>query len=124
MDPYEAKTLVALLYTSDEGVLERALVTMANLATMEHNQNNLREAGCLLRLQNLLSHTKNEVRLAAVRALGNMALNDQNQREMKVIFNNSWSLFTINSDNIMNRNVSYLRRLLHIPEEECRLENS
>ena len=85
MDPYEAKTLVALLYTSDEGVLERALVTMANLATMEHNQNNLREAGCLLRLQNLLSHTKNEVRLAAVRALGNMALNDQNQREMKVM---------------------------------------
>lgn len=27
MDAYEAKTLVALLYTSDEGVLERALIS-------------------------------------------------------------------------------------------------
>ncbi len=84
MDPYEAKTLVALLYASDEGVLERALVTLANLATLEVNQNNLREAGCLLRLQNLLTHPKEEIRLAAVRALGNMALNEQNQKEMKV----------------------------------------
>lgn len=86
MDSYEAKTLVALLYASDEGVLERALVTLANLATLEVNQNNLREAGCLLRLQNLLSHPKTEIRLASVRALGNMALNEQNQREMKVSF--------------------------------------
>jgi HEAT repeat protein len=87
MDSYEAKTLVALLYTSDEGVLERALITLANLATMQPNQNNLREAGCLQRLQNLLSHPKSEIRLAAIRALGNMALNEQNQREMKVIIN-------------------------------------
>lgn len=86
MDSYEAKTLVALLYTSDEGVLERALITLANLATLQLNQNNLREAGCLLRLQSLLSHPKSEIRLAAIRALGNMALNEQNQREMKVVF--------------------------------------
>ncbi|OXA52525.1 armadillo repeat-containing protein 10 isoform X2 [Folsomia candida] len=85
MDAYEAKTLVALLYTSDEGVLERALISAANLATMAHNQNNLREAGCLQRLQNLLSHPKSEIRLAAIRALGNMALNEMNQREMKPI---------------------------------------
>lgn len=84
MDSYEAKTLVALLYTSDEGVLERALITMANLATFDVNQNNLREAGCLSRLQNLLTHPKSEIRLAAIRALGNMALNEQNQKEMKV----------------------------------------
>jgi hypothetical protein len=84
MDPYEAKTLVALLYASDEGVLERALVTLANLATLEINQNNLREGGCLHRLQNLLSHPKEQVRLATVRALGNLALNEENQREMKV----------------------------------------
>lgn len=84
LDPFEAKTLVALLYTSDEGVLERALVTLANLATFEINQNNLREAGCLSRLQNLLVHPKSEVRLATIRALGNMALNEQNQKEMKV----------------------------------------
>ncbi len=84
MDAYEAKTLVALLYTSDEGVLERALVTLANLATFEINQNNLREAGCLSRLQNLLVHPKSEVRLATIRALGNMALNEQNQKEIKV----------------------------------------
>ena len=84
MDQYDSKTLVALLYASDEGVLERALVTLANLATLEVNQNNLREAGCLLRLQNLLSHPKEEIRLATVRALGNMALNEENQKEMKV----------------------------------------
>ncbi|CAL8078723.1 unnamed protein product [Orchesella dallaii] len=83
MDSYEAKTLVALLYTSDEGVLERALITLANLATFEINQNNLREAGCLSRLQNLLVHPRSEIRLAAIRALGNMALNEQNQKEMK-----------------------------------------
>ena len=84
MDGYEAKTLVALLYASDEGVLERALITLANLATLETNQNSLREAGCLLRLQNLLCHPKHEVRLATIRALGNLALNEQNQKEMKV----------------------------------------
>lgn len=86
MDSYEAKTLVALLYTSDEGVLERALITLANLATFDVNQNNLREAGCLSRLQNLLTHPKSDIRLAAIRALGNMALNEQNQKEMKVLF--------------------------------------
>ncbi|CAG7785228.1 unnamed protein product [Allacma fusca] len=83
MDSYEAKTLVALLYASDEGILERALITLANLATLESNQNNLRDAGCLHRLQNLLTHPKSEIRLASIRALGNMALNDQNQKEMK-----------------------------------------
>lgn len=84
LDAYESRTLVALLYTSDEGVLERALVTLANLATFDVNQNNLREAGCLSRLQNLLVHPKSEVRLATIRALGNMALNEENQKEMKV----------------------------------------
>jgi len=84
MDSFEAKTLVALLYTNDEGVLERALITLANLATLETNQNALREAGVLGKLQNLLAHPKTDVRLAAIRALGNLALNDHNQREMKV----------------------------------------
>jgi hypothetical protein len=83
MDSYEAKTLVALLWTGDEGVLERALVTLANLATLEANQNGLREAGALPRLQSLLAHPKPEVRLATIRALGNLALNEHNQREMK-----------------------------------------
>lgn len=84
MDPYESKTLVALLYATDEGILERTLITIANLATFEINQNNLREAGCLPKLQNLLCHPKYEIRLATIRCIGNMSLNEHNQREMNM----------------------------------------
>lgn len=39
----------------------------------------------MFRLQNLLTYPKLSVQLAAVKALGNLALNVENQKEMKVI---------------------------------------
>jgi hypothetical protein len=49
-----------------------------------HFQDILREAGCLFRLQNLLMHPKVAVQHAAIKALGNLALNQENQKELKV----------------------------------------
>lgn len=79
----EAKSLVALLHSNDEILLERTLITIGNCGTFSANQDTLREAGCLFRLQNLLTHPKLSVKLAAIKALGNLALNQENQKELK-----------------------------------------
>ena len=47
-------------------------------------QDSLRDAGCLLRLQHLIVHSDRSVRLAAIAAVGNLALNTANQRVMQV----------------------------------------
>ena len=47
-------------------------------------QSYLRDAGCLLRLQHLIVHPDRSVRLAAIAAIGNLALNTGNQKEMQV----------------------------------------
>lgn len=47
----------------------------------------IREAGGLLRLENLLQHPKQNVQLAAIKALANLALNQENQKELKVNIN-------------------------------------
>ncbi|KAK7868758.1 hypothetical protein R5R35_002553 [Gryllus longicercus] len=80
---HEAKSLVALLHSSDEVLLERTLTTIGNCGTFMANQDTLREAGCLLRLQNLLTYPKTSIQLAAIRALGNLSLNQENQKELK-----------------------------------------
>ncbi|XP_049782357.1 uncharacterized protein LOC126184042 isoform X2 [Schistocerca cancellata] len=79
----EAKSLVALLHTNDDLLLERTLMTIGNCGTFSANQDTLREAGCLFRLQNLLTHPRLPVKLAAIKALGNLALNQENQKELK-----------------------------------------
>ncbi|XP_049954266.1 uncharacterized protein LOC126470457 isoform X4 [Schistocerca serialis cubense] len=79
----EAKSLVALLHTNDDLLLERTLMTIGNCGTFSANQDTLREAGCLFRLQNLLTHPRLAVKLAAIKALGNLALNQENQKELK-----------------------------------------
>ncbi|KAG8227666.1 hypothetical protein J437_LFUL006977 [Ladona fulva] len=43
----------------------------------------MREAGCLFTLQNLLSYRNSAVQLAAIKTLGNLALNEENQKELK-----------------------------------------
>merc|ERR1719226_479966 len=67
-------------------MLERALVTVSNSAAFTANQDNLREAGCLGRLQKLLDDGGGgcdaRVQRAAMAAVGNLALNTTNQREM------------------------------------------
>ncbi|XP_054279979.1 uncharacterized protein LOC128998048 isoform X2 [Macrosteles quadrilineatus] len=79
----EAKSLVALLHSNDEILLERTLITIANCGTFAGNQDMLREAGCLFRLTKLLTYPKPNVQLAAIKALGNLALNEDNQKELK-----------------------------------------
>uniref|UniRef100_A0A1B6KVG7 Armadillo repeat-containing domain-containing protein n=1 Tax=Graphocephala atropunctata TaxID=36148 RepID=A0A1B6KVG7_9HEMI len=79
----EAKSLVALLHSNDEILLERTLITIANCGTFAGNQDMLREAGCLFRLTKLLTYPKTNVQLAAIKALGNLALNEDNQKELK-----------------------------------------
>nr|CAD7600522.1 unnamed protein product [Timema genevievae] len=81
---HEAKSLVALLHSRDELLLERTLTTIANCGTFSANQDTLREAGCLFRLQNLLVYPKTNVKLSAIKALGNLALNQENQKELKI----------------------------------------
>ena len=85
LTPYEASSLVALLHTKDCEILERALVTVSNSAAFTTNQDSLRDAGCLLRLQHLIVHSDRSVRLAAIAAVGNLALNTANQRVMNHI---------------------------------------
>ncbi|XP_066997424.1 armadillo repeat-containing X-linked protein 1 isoform X2 [Anabrus simplex] len=80
---HEAKSLAALLHSHDEHLLERTLITIGNCGTFSVNQDILREAGCLFRLQNLLNYPKTSVQLATIKALGNLSLNQENQKEMK-----------------------------------------
>jgi hypothetical protein len=84
LTPYEASSLVALLHTKDCEILERALVTVSNTAAFTTNQDSLRDAGCLLRLQHLVVHSDRSVRLAAIAAIGNLSLNVENQKVMQV----------------------------------------
>ncbi|XP_059468337.1 uncharacterized protein LOC132192402 isoform X2 [Neocloeon triangulifer] len=83
LSPHEAKSLTALLHSTDDVLLERTLTIIGDSGTFQQNQDTLREAGCLFRLQNLLTYPKLPVQLAAVRALGNLALNAENQKELK-----------------------------------------
>ncbi|CAG2053217.1 unnamed protein product [Timema podura] len=59
-----------------------ALANYATEAGIE-GTDTLREAGCLFRLQNLLVYPKTNVKLSAIKALGNLALNQENQKELK-----------------------------------------
>ncbi|XP_014247323.1 uncharacterized protein LOC106665423 [Cimex lectularius] len=80
---HDAKSLVILLQSNDSALLERTLTTISNGATIAANHVTLREVGCLIRVQRLLTHHKPSVQLAAITALGNLALNKDNQKELK-----------------------------------------
>ena len=56
-------------------------------------QDKLREAGCIIRLQHLVIHTAVRVKMAAITAVANLALNTANQKEMGVSpnFNAGWT---------------------------------
>lgn len=80
---HDAKSLVILLQSNDTALLERTLTTISNGATIPANQVTLREVGCLIRVQRLLTHFRPSVQLAAITALGNLSLNSDNQKELK-----------------------------------------
>ncbi|XP_076067231.1 uncharacterized protein LOC143040284 isoform X2 [Oratosquilla oratoria] len=81
LTPYEAKSLVALLYSEDKSLIERSLVTIANCAAFSVNLDFFREVGCLYRLTTLLSDP--DIRLAAVQTLGNVVLSEENIKQAK-----------------------------------------
>nr|XP_045599085.1 uncharacterized protein LOC123758632 isoform X1 [Procambarus clarkii] len=81
LTPYEAKSLVALLYSEDKTLVERTLVTIANCAAFSVNLDFLRETGCIHRLTSLLGDA--EVRLPAVQTLGNVVLSEENIRQAR-----------------------------------------
>ncbi|XP_050689786.1 uncharacterized protein LOC126982097 isoform X2 [Eriocheir sinensis] len=81
LTPYEAKSLVALLYADDKGLVERALATIANCAAFSVNLDFLREVGCIHRLTTLLEDK--DLRLPAVQTLGNVVLSEENIRQAK-----------------------------------------
>jgi len=85
LTPYEAKSLVALLHAKDCKTLERALVTISNASAFTQNQESLRDAGCLVRLQRIIIHSDRSVKLKAQQAVANLALNVENQKEMEQI---------------------------------------
>jgi len=82
LTPYEARSLVALLHTDDCDTLQRALVAVANSCAFSANQERIRDACGLHRLESLVIHPHASVKLAAMRAVANLALNLDNQREM------------------------------------------
>ena len=63
---------------------ERALVTISNASAFTQNQESLRDAGCLVRLQRIIIHSDRSVKLKAQQAVANLALNVENQKEMEV----------------------------------------
>ncbi|XP_025198345.1 uncharacterized protein LOC112596777 isoform X1 [Melanaphis sacchari] len=83
MEPNEAKSLLLLMGSRDILVLEKVLVTVSNLATFTPNQEVMREAGYLSQLQQLIYHPEESVQITALVALGNLALNKNNSKEMK-----------------------------------------
>lgn len=96
---------MALLHAKDCSTLQRALVTIGNGAAFTANQDSLREAGCILRLEHMVIHPERSVKLAALlvffflfwsgfvhkiqlyslQALANMSLNTANQKQMEHI---------------------------------------
>ena len=60
-------------------------MTISNYSAFTSNQDSLREAGCLLRLQHLILHSDRSVKMSAMGAISNLALNSANQKEMERI---------------------------------------
>lgn len=71
-----ARANFIILDLSYEYVRMTALIICAQTA--------FREAGCLVLLAKLVTHPRASVKLAAITTLGNMALNSENQKELKV----------------------------------------
>ena len=85
LTPYESKSLVALLHSTDKEKISRTLVTISNCAAFTRNQDLLREAGLLVLLPSLLTDTDLNVKMAAVKAASNLALNTGNMKEMEQV---------------------------------------
>ncbi|GAB6029148.1 hypothetical protein CHUAL_004925 [Chamberlinius hualienensis] len=82
--PYEAQSLVTLLYTRDDELLLRAITTITNCAAFSVNQNYFREAGGLHMLTDLMTNsTSKAIQTAAIQAIGNLSLNQENIKELK-----------------------------------------
>ncbi|KAG1683395.1 Armadillo repeat-containing protein 10 [Nymphon striatum] len=81
--PNEARSLIILLYSKNEEVLIKTVNTISNCAAFTVNQDFLREAGCLTRLMILIENTSIPLRISAIQAVGNLSLNEANQKEIQ-----------------------------------------
>ncbi|CAH1785020.1 unnamed protein product [Owenia fusiformis] len=86
----DARVLVQLMSTKDNRQLSKLLTTISNCATFTNNQNFLREAGCIVKLEQLLmSHnmamrsgfsTSSAVVSDITNTITNLAVNEENQK--------------------------------------------
>ncbi|KAK2715816.1 armadillo repeat-containing protein 10-like [Artemia franciscana] len=79
----EAKSLLKLLRIQDKGIVVKVLATLGNACAFTSNQNTLREAGALSRLEPFLLDSDLDTQVAALTTVGNFALNEETQKEMK-----------------------------------------
>ncbi|XP_076331623.1 uncharacterized protein LOC143236866 [Tachypleus tridentatus] len=79
MTPYEAKSLVTLLYSDDDEVLVKVLTTISNCAAFTVNQDHFADTGCFLILRDLIVSPIPPVQVSSVQAISNLAVNSQNQ---------------------------------------------
>jgi len=113
LTPYECKSLVALLHSSDAEKVQRTLTTVANAAAFTRNQDSLREAGVLVRLPSLLASPERSIKEAAVLAAANLALNVGNMKEMEGCVN-VLTLLAENGEDDTDLHLSVLECLTNI----------
>ncbi|GAU93130.1 hypothetical protein RvY_05116 [Ramazzottius varieornatus] len=85
----DAKCLVKLVSTDyahqDEELFMKLITAIANCSTFTHNQDSLREAGCLETLRDLIQSSAPErIRSLVAQAMSNLAVNEANQQFLKL----------------------------------------
>jgi len=85
LSPTEAEVLVNVICnTPDIGRQIRCLVSVGNCASFSANQYLLRRAGIIPVLNDLIKTNRNtDVKISAIKALGNLAVNEENQEYME-----------------------------------------
>ena len=85
LEPETISVLLDVLNIADDTTLEKLLVTISNCSAFKANQDAIRECGGLTRLMDLLTHPNERVQIKTARALSNLAMNAENQKEMQVL---------------------------------------
>lgn len=81
----ESQFLVASLNCEDSALLSQILKTASGCAAFTASQNTLREAGLLVKISKLLLNLNNSLRDQVLIIVSNMALNERNNHEMRLI---------------------------------------
>ncbi|CAF1074207.1 unnamed protein product [Didymodactylos carnosus] len=76
LSPDQARILTRFLYDADVNDLHKALTNISNAATFRESQINLTNAGCIVRLRELLYAENETTQYKALLALNNLSLNE------------------------------------------------